>query len=220
MQTEREVRAVLFDLDNTLVRFIDAQRAACTAVIDLAGCGSVGDLFGYFLRPEHNFESHAHILDYLSAIASPCDPSKACARYDEVKLAALEPYDGTRSTLEQINRAGIPMAVVTDADAGHAASRIERSGLADLFEVVVTPERTGERKPSELNFFYALNHLGVDPSEAAMVGDSLRRDIEPAKKLGILSIHAAYGDWNPGYECSPDHRLEEISRLVQIVLDE
>lgn len=103
MRTEREIRAVLFDLDNTLVRFIDAQRAACAAVIDLAGTGSVEDLFEFFLRPKHNFESHAHILDYLSTIASSCDPAMACARYEEVKLAALEPYEGARSTLERLS---------------------------------------------------------------------------------------------------------------------
>ncbi|MGD9937476.1 MAG: HAD family hydrolase [Methanoregulaceae archaeon] len=219
MRTEREIRAVLFDLDNTLVRFIDAQRAACAAVIDLAGTGSVEDLFEFFLRPKHNFESHAHILDYLSTIASSCDPAMACARYEEVKLAALEPYEGARSTLERLTWAGVPMAVITDADATHAASRIAHSGLDHLFEVVVTPESTGERKPSERNFWFALDHLGVDPSEAAMVGDSLRRDIEPANNLGILSVHAAYGDWNPGYDCFPDHRLDEISRLVGILLD-
>lgn len=219
MQTEREVRAVLFDLDNTLVRFIDAQRAACAAVIDLTGCGSVEDLFGFFLRPEHNFESHGHIQDYLASIASSCDPASACARYEEEKLRALEPYAGARSTLERLRRAGILMAVVTDADAEHAASRIARSGLAHLFEVVVTPERTGERKPSERNFFCALEHLEVEPLEAAMVGDSLRRDIEPANRLGILSIHAAYGDWNPGFHCSPDHRLDDISHLVELVLE-
>lgn len=219
MKTCREIRAVLFDLDNTLVRFIDAQRAACASVIELAGAGSVEDLFGYFLRPVYNFESHQHIREYLSAIASPCDPAMACARYEDAKLAALEPYVGACSTLERLHGAGIPMAVVTDADDAHAASRLARAGLDHLFEVVVTPETTGERKPSVRNFIHALDHLGVDPIEAVMVGDSLRRDIEPAKRLGILSVHAAYGDWNPGYSCLPDHRLEEVSGLVEIVLD-
>ncbi len=218
MQSERDVRAVLFDLDNTLVRFIDAQRAACAAVVDLAGAGSVDDLFAFFLRPVHNFESSVHILDYLSMIASPCDPAEVCACYDRAKLAALEPYDGARATLERLCEAGIPMAVVTDADAAHAAARLARSGLASYFEVVVTPDVTGERKPGDRNFLHALDFIGVEPGAAAMVGDSLRRDIEPANRLGLLSVHAAYGDWNPGYDCLPDHRLDWIAGLPSLVL--
>jgi putative hydrolase of the HAD superfamily len=108
---------------------------------------------------------------------------------------------------------------VSDADAAHAASRLERSGLAHYFEVVVTPDVTGERKPAATNFLYALDLLGAGPADAAMVGDSLRRDIEPANRLGLLSVHAAYGDWNPGYDCTPDHRLDAITALPQIVLE-
>ncbi len=111
------------------------------------------------------------------------------------------------------------MGVVSDADAAHAAARLERCGLARYFEVVVTPDVTGERKPAATNFLYALDRLGAGPAEAAMVGDSLRRDIEPANRLGLLSVHAAYGDWNPGYDCTPDHRLDAIAALPPIVLE-
>lgn len=218
MQTERDVRAVLFDLDNTLVRFIDAQRTACSAVVELVGAGSADDLYACFLRPMHGFESHAHILDYLSAIASPADPAEVCSCYDRAKMTALEPYEGARETLDRLRDTGIPVAVVTDADAAHASARLARSGLASCFEVVVTPDLTGERKPADTNFLYALDRLGVDPAGAAMVGDSLRRDIEPANRLGILSVHAAYGDWNPGYDCRPDHRLDRIGQLAALLL--
>lgn len=217
MSTDTGLRAVLFDLDNTLVRFVDAQRAACGAVVDLVGAGTADDLFACFLRPVHNFESPAHIDDYLASLGCEADRDEAAALYEAAKLAALEPYAGVAEVLGELRTAGLPLGVVSDADSGHAAARLERCGLAGHFDVVVTPDLTGERKPAATNFLYALDRLGVAPSGAAMVGDSLRRDIEPANRLGLLSIHAAYGDWNPGYVCTPDHRLDAIAALPPIL---
>ncbi|MEN6341028.1 MAG: hypothetical protein ABFC89_00545, partial [Methanospirillum sp.] len=94
MRSEIEVRAVLFDLDNTLVRFIDAQRSACEAIVDLVGAGTADALFASFLRPVHTFESPAHIEDYLVSIGCEADCETVAARYEEAKLEALEPYAG------------------------------------------------------------------------------------------------------------------------------
>ncbi len=219
MRSDTAVRAVLFDLDNTLVRFVDAQKAACAAVVDLVGAGTAEDLFACFLRPVHNFESPAHIEDYLASIGCAADCNRAAALYEAAKLAALEPYAGVADVLGRIRCAGMPLGVVSDADALHAAARLERCGLSHFFEVVVTPDVTGERKPAAANFLYALDRLGASPTSAVMVGDSLRRDIEPANRLGLLSVHAVYGDWNPGYDCTPDHRLDEIAALPPILLE-
>ena len=175
-------------------------------------------LFACFLRPVHGFESPAHIADYLGSIGSAADVGEAAARFEAAKLAALEPYPGVAGVLGELRDAGLPLGVVSDADTAHASARLERCGLARYFEVVVTPDVTGERKPAPTNFLHALGRLGAGPSDAAMVGDSLRRDIEPAKALGLLSVHAAYGDWNPGFVCTPDHRLDSIAALVPILL--
>lgn len=218
MRSGIAVQAVLFDLDNTLVRFVDAQKAACAAVVDLVGEGTADGLFACFLRPVHGFESPGHIGDYLGSIGCGADLDEASAVYEAVKLEALRPYEGVARTLGVLRDAGLPLGVVSDADARHAAARLGRCGLSGFFEVVVTPDVTGERKPAPANFLHALDRLGAVPAAAAMVGDSLRRDIEPANRLGLLSIHAAYGDWNPGHPCVPDHRLDAIGALPPIVL--
>jgi putative hydrolase of the HAD superfamily len=218
MRSDPAIRAVLFDLDNTLVRFIDAQRAACGAVIDLVGEGSADGLFACFLRPVHGFESPAHIDDYLVSIGCVADCGEASARYEAAKLEALEPYAGVVDVLDHLRAAGLPLGVVSDADSGHAAARLDRCRLSRYFDVVVTPDITGERKPAATNFLHALARLGAGPADAAMVGDSLRRDIEPANRLGLLSVHAAYGDWNPGHPCVPHHSLPVLGALPPILL--
>lgn len=218
MRSDPRFRAVLFDLDNTLVRFVDAHLAACGAVVDQIGEGTPEDLFSCFLRPVHGFESPAHIDDYFVSIGSTADRDGAAARYESAKLAALEPYAGATDVLDALRDAGLRLGVVSDADTLHAAARLERCGLTRYFDIVVTPDVTGERKPAPTNFLYALDCLDAEPADAAMVGDSLRRDIEPANRLGLLSVHAVYGDWNPGYVCIPDHRLDAIAALPPILL--
>lgn len=51
------------------------------------------------------------------------------------------------------------------------------------------------------------------------VGDSIRRDIEPAKKIGMLTAYAAYGDKNSSYDVllQPDHVLTDIIDLISII---
>jgi len=57
-------------------------------------------------------------------------------------------------------------------------------------------DMTGKRKPEPDSIKLALDKLGVKAEEAIIVGDSIRRDIEAGKKLGMVTVYAAYGDRN------------------------
>jgi putative hydrolase of the HAD superfamily len=68
---------------------------------------------------------------------------------------------------------------------------------------------TGTKKPSPEIFLHSLNKLKIYPCQALFIGDSLRRDIEPAKKIGMVTAYAAYGDRNVKEErsCRADYYL-------------
>lgn len=83
----------------------------------------------------------------------------------------------------------IPRAVVTNGSRQQAQRKLERCGLASRFTVLVTPDDCGARKPSPKIFIHALNLLGVQPSEALMIGDNFEADIEPALALGMKVFH-------------------------------
>ncbi len=57
------------------------------------------------------------------------------------------------------------------------------------FLFAVTPDTVKTMKPSEKYFRYALKKLKLKPSEIIVIGDSLERDIIPAKKIGIKTFH-------------------------------
>ena len=193
-----KIKAVIFDLDNTLVDFVEAKIKACEAVVERLGCGDANELLQYFLRWKHGFESHENIADYLKdkRIYSEELYRECCEIYDRVKLESITLYPGIKEVLENLKQKGVKLAVVTDAENGHAISRLKKVSLEKYFDVVISADMTGKRKPEPDSLLLALKKLGVRAEEAAIVGDSLRRDVEAGKRLGMFTVYAAYGDRN------------------------
>ena len=113
------------------------------------------------------------------------------------------------------------MAVLTDAINGNALARLRKVGLAEYFDFVISYDMTGAKKPAPDAFLLALQKLGTKPSETLLVGDSLRRDIAPARALGMITAYAKYGDRNipttNPTPCRPDYVLTTIEELVGLV---
>ena len=215
------VTAVLCDMDNTLFDLVGAKREACRCVVDYLGAGDPGDLFQQFLRGVRGFEDHGNIRDYLEELGlyEQTAFEVCCRTYEDVKLDMIEAYPGVDETLGRLADAGVGLAVVTDAEAFQARRRLDKSGLAGYFEVVVTPEVSGKRKPEPDSLIYALRRLDATPGEAMMVGDSLVRDIAPGRQIGMTTAFAAYGDWRPNRpaEIEADIVLRNFSELMEHV---
>ena len=74
---------------------------------------------------------------------------------------------------------------------GNLEAVCESSGLASLFGVMADSQRLGAEKPEPAIFRAALSALGAAPETAVMVGDSLRRDGEGARRSGLSFIWIA-----------------------------
>ena len=69
-------------------------------------------------------------------------------------------------------------------------------------------------------FLYALNILNIPPSQALFIGDSPRRDIEPARKVGMRTDYAAYGDKRDnGKKVEADITLSKISEIIDFIFE-
>jgi len=211
--------AILFDLDNTLCTFIDAKLAACRAVVEHLGAGDENELFEYFLRPVHSFEDNHHILDYIDEkkITTPTDTSQITRLFEEVKIAHVTPYPGVHETLSHLSGQGIKMAVVTDASMPQAIRRLHKCNLAQYFQAVVTPDKSGRSKPDPASFILALDELQVSGT-IWLVGDSIRREVLPGNQLGFVTVYARYGDYfscnNPN--CSPSYIIDRFPDLLEL----
>lgn len=221
INAQTEIKSILFDMDNTLFDFIAAKHAACDAIVEYLGLKDSRELFNYFLRGVYNFEALENIRDYMKdrGVYSEKGYFNCCELYERQKLESIDPYPNVIETLFQLREMGFSLGVVTDAHIDHARSRLMKTGLFDLFDLLVTADMTGTKKPSPEIFFYSLDKLQINPHQALFIGDSLRRDIEPAKKIGMLTAHAAYGDRNANDEksCQADYCLNDISDVFEFL---
>ncbi len=214
----QQIETVVCDMDNTLFDLVGAKLEACRCVVDYLGAGDPEALFLQFLNGVYGFEDHRNIRDYLEALGvyQPRTFEVCCRTYEGVKLDLVEPYPGVEETLRCLQDAGIRLAVATDAESVQADRRLRKTGLIDFFEVVVTPEVSGRRKPEPDSLLYALRRLDAVPEEAMMVGDSPRRDIAPGRQLGMVTAFAAYGDWrrSRAVDVAADIVLAEFSEIL------
>ena len=66
--------------------------------------------------------------------------------------------------------------------------KLENSGIADYFQVVVNSESTGFKKPDRRIFEYALAQAGAEVNNSVMIGDNLKTDIGGARNMGIFHV--------------------------------
>ena len=109
------------------------------------------------------------------------------------------------------------LAVVSDAPSREAWMRIYYLNLYHFFDAVVTFDDSGERKPSSVPFEMALKKLGLNPESSLMIGDWPERDVVGAKKIGMKTAFAVYGDTFGTKNSGADWDVEDISELVTII---
>lgn len=220
------IRAVLFDLDNTLTDFMKMKEEAILA--GLAGMIELGLPMTVEEAREHVYRiydregiEYQRVFDqFLKEHTGEVRPELLAAgivNYRRVRDSYLVLYPHVNLTLMTLLRRGIRLAVITDAPALQAWQRIHHLKLQHVFETVVTFEMTGERKPSPLPFQKALDTLGLKPEEVLMVGDWPERDVVGASGLGIRTVFARYGDTKGTQESGADFEIDDIIELLQII---
>lgn len=146
--------------------------------------------------------------------------SAGIVAYRRAREAALTPYPHVYPTLHHLLKMGIKMGILSDAPVKEAWLRLAYLNFHHLFDEVVTFEDTGVRKPESAPFRMILKRLNVAPGEALMVGDWAERDIVGAKKMGMKTAFARYGDTFNTITHGADFELKDISELIQIIKQE
>ncbi|MBC7127738.1 MAG: HAD family hydrolase [Candidatus Methanosuratus sp.] len=215
------VKAVLFDMDNTLMDFVYAQVGACRAVAARLGRGNGLDLLDLFIKSRGEFEGFSVIAEYMARLGIYDFDLyfECCELYDTTKLELIRPYEGVEQMLRSLRNMGVKTALVTNARKANAAIRMERTCLRQYFDVVVTADDTERVKPDPRHLEIALSLLGVEPEEALFVGDSIQRDIKAAKCIGMKAAYAHYGDCNffEVRDEKPDYFLCKPMDLISVL---
>ena len=220
------IKAIIFDLDNTLLDFMKMKKIAITAAVEgmvEAGLNVVpSEAYTKIvdLYESGGWENQEILNDFLKKISGKVDYKFLAAgivAYRRARDAALTLYPGVQKTLIKLSKMGLKLAIVSDAPRREAWLRICYLNLHNFFDLVLTFDDIGERKPSPKGFEMALNTFNLSPREVLMVGDWPERDMEGAKRLGIKTIFAKYGDTFGTVESGADWEAEDIFEIVNIV---
>jgi putative hydrolase of the HAD superfamily len=220
------IKAVIFDLDNTLLDFMKMKEFAVKAAI--TGMQEAGldidsdEAYDRIIEMynEKGWENQQIFDLYLTEKIGHVDNKLLAAgivSYRRAREANLQVYPNVNNTLSQLMKMNIKLAIVSDAPGREAWMRLYYLNLHHIFDVVLTFDDTGARKPSPIPFKMALDKLNSSAENTLMIGDWPERDVEGAKQLGIKTIFARYGDTFGTIESGADWDVDDIHQIVDIV---
>lgn len=220
------IRAVVFDVDNTLVDFMkfkdasidSAIHAMIDAGLDLTAAQARAKIDEIYRRK--GIEYQQVFDDFLSETLGWIDYrilANGIIAYRRAREGVLVAYPHVNMALLKLARMGLKLAVVSDAPRLQAWMRLAQLGVDGFFDVVVTFDDTGKRKPAPEPFQRALEMLQVEPGEAVMVGDWAERDMVGAKEIGMHTVFARYGDTFGTVNTRADFEVDDALELIPVI---
>jgi len=234
------IKAVLLDLDDTLVQtqHVDSVAMHSGAQIAASGSGSSIETIERNFRALLAAEAFPPDGSPLStpqwraglwqrAIADEHAPSDlGCLAYEEwnsVRLREFKFAPEVCAMLRRLQEAQLRLAIITNGNAEVQRPKLLACDASSIFgdNIVVSGEQP-EPKPHRSIFDTACAMLGVKPSEAVMVGDSLSNDIQGGINADLAATLWVRGKGvasiDPGVGPQPTYTLNSILELEGILL--
>jgi phosphoglycolate phosphatase len=208
-----DVRALIFDLDGTLIDSkLDLALAVNAALLEM-GRGPLAHetIFSYVGQGAPSLIARA-----LGEGATEED----CLRgleffikyYSVHKLDNTSLYPGVREFLDALS--GMPMAVLTNKPVGASRGILQGLGLADYFRFVYGGNSFDRKKPDPMGVETILREFGAAPAQVMFVGDS-EVDVQTARNAGTWVCGVTYGFGSHRFtEYPPDVVVDNLTQLL------
>ena len=223
------IQAVIFDLDNTLLDFmnmkIKAVKSAVNGMIE-AGLQMEKDLAKntiFKIYEEKGLEYQEVFDDFIQKELGKIDYkilASGIVAYRKAREASLILYPNVNSTLITLSKWGLKLGVVSDAPSREAWMRICSVNLHHIFDAIVTFHDTGMHKPSPEPFKKISKLLSIPAKNSLMVGDWPERDVIGAKQLGMKTAFAKYGDVFGTKHSGADYDIMDVKEILSIITKE
>ncbi len=186
------IRAVLFDLDGTLVDSLGDLTDAVNHVLEA---------FSLPLLCENDVrlkvgKGSRNLIEQILPGFSESEITCALAMfldYNRQHIAEKSRlFPEMLNTLQDLAASNVRMAVITNKNEDLTLLLLHDLGINDLFEYVCGGDTYPERKPSPLPLLKIAEQLGVSPRECVMIGDSIH-DIESGQRAAMMTIACSWG---------------------------
>jgi pyrophosphatase PpaX len=208
------LRAVLFDLDGTLIDTVELIRVSFRYATE--------KVLGEALPDELTMANVGQPLRTQFEDLAPGRADELTRVYREFNRAhhdeLARSYPGTVEALQAIAAHGIPMGVVTSKGAEGARRGLDLFGLSGFFEVVVSADDVPIHKPDPYPLRAAASLMGVPLEYCVYIGDS-PHDMQAAVSGGAIAVAALWGAFTENDVLAPDppFALREIGELPALL---
>lgn len=231
-------KAILFDLDDTIISFDgvveEAWEEVCCSFVETRKTAFSNEVLLHSIRsvrkwywgdPERHrtgrldmFKARREIVKQALKDLQYFDEEAGCSladNYTNRQLELVHLFPDSISTLERLKEQGIQLVLITNGNAEGQRWKINKFSLEQYFEFCLVEGEIGFGKPDSRVFELALNKLALKAEEVWMVGDNLVWDVQAPQKLGIFSIWNDYRKKGlpEGSEVIPDRIINSIGEL-------
>ncbi|MCR5033314.1 MAG: ATP-grasp domain-containing protein [Lachnospiraceae bacterium] len=237
-KVSRKVKAIIFDLDDTLYReedyaFAAYRNAAAYLAKALSGSAtgfsekdlSADGLFDYMMML-YKRDGRGHIFDQLLVDYNLQFPAAQLVEAYRSTKPQLQLYEDAKELITFAKKKGIKTALLTDGMSRVQHVKIDALGLEEMLDYCLATDDLGVDaegndfgKPSTVPYQKVLDVLGVQPEEAIYIGDNPRKDFIACNLLGMGSvrIHRDSGyfmgkEADPG--CNAKRSVNDLRELL------
>ena len=182
----RQVKGVVFDLDDTLYSEKQYVRSGYRAIAERLGHEEAEEkLWNYFLEGKNAFDE---LLEDLGQ----SERKTECLEIYRNHMPDITLYDGAGDCIRELKEAGIKIGIITDGRVNGQKNKIAALGLDKIADdIIITDELGGEqfRKPNDIAFRIMQCRWRIPFDEMAYVGDNLMKDFQAPRQLGMKSIY-------------------------------
>lgn len=217
MSTSTPARAVLFDLDGTLIDTAPDFHALISRMLHTHGRAPIA--YDDFRRC---VSDGARGMIKTAFNCTETDPEfeplrrELLALYTDHVADFSRPFAGIDDVLRYIDDADLRWGVVTNKPVAFAQPLLEALNLAERCAVLVCPDHVRERKPHPEGLYLACDRIGCSTGAAIYLGDH-RRDIESARNARMPSVACGYGYIHADDHCESWHADYIVQQPPQII---
>lgn len=197
--------AVLFDLGGVIIDLPSVRASYVAFLTRFAEREGVDDVDGFvedWRSALGSYFSGRDGTEYRSArdgyeaaleetLGREVDRDEWLPLFREATEAHSAATQGAIETVRALADRGCYLGVVSDIDHRDAEQTLDRYGIRDCFDSLVTSEAVGRTKPDPAMYEAALEDLPCDPSRALYVGDRYEHDMQGGTRAGFATV--AYG---------------------------
>ena len=230
------IRLIIFDMDNVIenneffrknVVRICVSTAVKSAIFrnKRNAITEVKKLHNFFVKNFGEFPYEYHLLFWKDLIIKGCGNfslKKLNEVYNEFineYLRNVKPYSDVIPVLSKL-KGKYRLGIIANGNTYRCYRFLEHYHIYDFFDIIVTSNEAGFKKPEPFLFKYVLEKVNCKPHEALMIGDRCDVDVKGAKALGIYTVRIKRGRYENQAPLNkdeiPDFEIRTLYELLNL----